>query len=181
MIDFPASLVKGLPFRHVTCQLAFPANDGWSLSFIIRGPVTLAATTAPDTLDPAAFAISATAIQTNALTAGRYWWQATAQKGDDVQLVDEGEVEITPNFADGTGVLDNTTHADRVLSAIEAVIEKRASKDQQSYKIGDRELVRMSIGELMKLRDRYRAEVARERRARRGVTGLFGQHVRVRF
>lgn len=78
-----------------------------------------------------------------------------------------------------TEVPDNS-HAERVLVAIEAVIEGRASKDQESYKIGDRELVRTPLRDLLLLRDRYREDVRRARSARKGHS-LFGRNVSVRF
>ena len=49
-------------------------------------------------------------------------------------------------------------HVRRVIDAIEAVIERRATKDQKSYSIDGRSLERTPIDELLLLRDRYRAE-----------------------
>ena len=49
----------------------------------------------------------------------------------------------------------------RTLEAIEAVIEKRASIDQERYKINNRELWRTPIPELLVMRDRYRSELRR--------------------
>lgn len=74
------------------------------------------------------------------------------------------------------------THAERVLNAIEATIERRASTDQMSYTIDGRSLSRTPIADLLALRDRYKAEVAREKQAARlkNVRGG-GRQVFVRF
>ena len=60
----------------------------------------------------------------------------------------------------------------KVLDAIEAVLENRATLEQEQYQINNRSLKRRSSGELLKLRDHYRAELSRMNAARRGR--LFG-------
>jgi hypothetical protein len=69
-----------------------------------------------------------------------------------------------------------------VLDAIEAIIEKRSTKDQDSYSIQGRSLGRTPIADLILLRDRYRAEWVREQRAERIRNGLgHSGVVKVRF
>lgn len=66
-------------------------------------------------------------------------------------------------------------HAQRVLDAIEAVIEKRATKDQESYTIAGRSLSKTPISELLKLRDAYKEEVKTNgRKLPRAVLTKFG-------
>lgn len=67
---------------------------------------------------------------------------------------------LLPDPATITG--DLRGHATRTLAAIEALLEGRATKDQQSYKIGDRELARIPVPELISLRDYYVSQAARE-------------------
>ncbi len=55
-----------------------------------------------------------------------------------------------------------TTHARRMLNAIEAALEGRASKDTESYTIEGRSLSRTPIPDLLRLRAIYRREVAAE-------------------
>ena len=74
---------------------------------------------------------------------------------------------------------DARSHVQRVLDAIEAVLEKRATLDQEQYRINNRELRRTPIADLLKLRDRYRGELARMKAASKG--GLFGVSARVVF
>lgn len=65
-----------------------------------------------------------------------------------------------------------TTHAQRMLTAIEGLLEGR--DDVEEYTIAGRSLKRMPMGELMKMRDKYKAEVAAEQRAERIAAGLDG-------
>lgn len=72
------------------------------------------------------------------------------------------------------------SHAQTVLAAIEAVIERRATVDQESYSIDGRSLSRTPLAELYKFRARYMDEVAREAAAAREAAGLGGSASRIR-
>jgi hypothetical protein len=71
------------------------------------------------------------------------------------------------------------THAQIALANIEAVLAKRSTQDQERYTINNRELWRTPLGDLLKLRDYYRAEVRREKQAQRGA--LFKRQVKAVF
>lgn len=89
-----------------------------------------------------------------------------------------GQITILPDLASAGDGFNGKTHAQRTLEAIEAVIEKRATMDQERYRINNRELYRTPIADLLKLRDLYRLEVAREKQAQCGKNP-FGRKVRV--
>lgn len=110
---------------------------------------------------------------------GKYWFTARVTDGENIVEVETGEIAIDPDLSQADAGFDGTTHAQRVLSAIEAVLEKRATRDQERYTINNRELWRTPIADLLTLRDRYRAQVRTEQKAKRG--DLFGTAVRVRF
>ena len=104
------------------------------------------------------YIIEVPSATTAAYTNGDYHWYAFITRTSDSQriAVDDGYAKIEINFADTNA--DHRSHAKKVLDAIEAVLENRASQDQMSYSIAGRSLSRMSIDDLMKFRDRYRAE-----------------------
>ena len=77
---------------------------------------------------------------------------------------------MVPKISTNTSI-DVHSHARIVLSAIEAVIEGRASQDQMSYSIAGRSLSRMPIDDLLTFRDRYKAEWNKEKRLQRGKAG----------
>ena len=93
--------------------------------------------------------------------------------------LESGQIKIKPDLATLDAGHDGRDHLQRTRDAIEAVLEKRATLDQERYKINNRELVRTPISELLTLRDRYRSELRRLKAVRKG--SLFDQAVRVRF
>jgi len=126
--------------------------------------------------------VSEAKATTAAFSAGLYLWEAYVDDGTSRYLVDNGRLEIKADYAAATAT-DTRTHARTVLEAIEAVIESRATKDQQAYSIGGRSLSRTPVEELIRLRSFYRAEVLREEKAediRNGVNQGKGK-IRVRF
>lgn len=99
--------------------------------------------------------------------AGVYHWQAYITRTSDAEriTIDSGTWEIKPNR--DTTASDPRNHVKRVLDSIEAVIEGRATRDQENYSIQGRSLSRTPIPDLLILRDRYKAEYVREQRAER--------------
>ena len=108
------------------------------------------------------YIIEVPSATTAAYTNGDYHWYAFITRTSDSEriAVDDGYAKIEINFADTNA--DHRSHAKKVLDAIQATIEGRASQDQMSYSIAGRSLSRMSIDDLLKFRDRYRAEYNRE-------------------
>jgi len=109
---------------------------------------------------------------TAAYTAGVYHWQAYIIRTADSEriTVDSGTWEVKANRDAAT--TDPRNHVKKVLDSIEATIEGRASKDQESYSIAGRSLGRTPIADLILLRDKYRTEYVREQRAERVANGL---------
>ena len=66
---------------------------------------------------------------------------------------------------------DVRSHAVKVLAALEALIEGRATADVSSYSIAGRSLTKLSVDELTKWRAYYRREVRRERDAANAAAG----------
>jgi hypothetical protein len=174
---FPANFTAGTTFDQLTTLTAYPATAGWSLVVLLRGPgaYNLAATP-----EGAQHRLTVAASATAAWAPGRYTYTVRAIRAGFVVAVDVGQIEILPDPAAQSAGVDIRSHAQIVLDNIEAVLEKRATQDQQRYTINNRELWRTPIADLLLLRDRYAAIVAKERRKARGQS-LFGQSVRIRF
>lgn len=134
------------------------------------------------TASGADFVVEVPSATTAGYTAGRYYWQMYITRNSDAQraLLARGVVDVLTN--EDASATDPRTHARKVLDAIEAVIENRASKDQEEYAINGRSLKRTPIPELLVLRGKYQAEVLAEERADRIRRGLdAGGRVLVRF
>ncbi|MEY4055620.1 MAG: hypothetical protein RL519_955 [Pseudomonadota bacterium] len=175
MTNLPSSITAGTTFDRTVILTAYPAPD-WALRAYLRGPQSI-------DLEAAAeghgHRFLAQATDTAGWAAGEYWYSLRATNGGDVVEVESGQITIKPDLAEAGAGHDGRDHLRRVLDAIEAVIERRATIDQERYTSNNRELWRTPIPELLMLRDRYRAEIRRMKAASKGA--LFDQHVRVRF
>ena len=161
---FPNGIQAGLTLRRLVVQPAYPAPE-WRLSVVLRGPSVIDLHAVPDGRNHLLHVPATTT---------REW-----QRGDDIEEIDSGTVTVRPDIAQLAAGHDARSHVQRVLDAIEAVLEKRATLDQEQYRINNRELRRTPIADLLKLRDRYRGELARMKAASKG--GLFGVSARVVF
>lgn len=111
--------------------------------------------------------ITLTTSITDALTAESTSWEWKVTDGSTVTTIDQGRLEVEANFA-SVGASDQRSHARKVLDAICALIEGRASKDQEEYTIKDRSLKRMPMEDLLGLKDKYTNLVAIEERNEKG-------------
>ena len=119
---------------------------------------------------------------TTSYTAGEYNWVAYITRSSDSARIKltEGFTEIQENYATTTSSV--RSHAKKVLDAIEAVIENRATMDQSSMSIAGRSLSRLTIDELLQFRDRYKAEYLKEvKKARIKNNKDSGNTIKIRF
>ncbi len=174
---FPAEIKAGLTFSKLVVLTAYSAPD-WVLSVILRGPANIDLTA---TAEGSSHRLAADAETTAEWTPGSYWFSARVVHAENgVFEVDSGTVLIRPDLAGLDDPYDGRTHAQRVLASIEAVIEQRATRDQERYTINNRELWRTPIADLLALRNQYRIEVKNEQ-AKLNGKNLFNVAVKVRF
>jgi len=177
----PARLVVGDTWRWQRTLDGYPAS-AWTLTYYVRGPngeFTIVAGADGDIHD-----VTVAKTTTSAYNAGAYSWTAVVDDGATQRFtVETGrliELQLDPTKI-GKGY-DGRSHARRVLDAIEAVIEGRASKDQEEYSIEGRSLKRTPLAELVKFRNRYVDLVRDEDAAARINSGLDGGgRIQVRF
>jgi hypothetical protein len=173
----PSKIVAGLTLEIPVTLTAYPAPD-WALVLVMRGQSAIDLTSA---VNGSSHEISATAAVTGTWAAGSYWFSLRATDGVDVVEIEDGTVEIKPDLAAQSADYDGRGHVEKVLAAIEAVIEGRASKDQERYRINNRELQRTPISDLITLRDTYRAEARKLRATASRGNSLLGRRVLTRF
>jgi len=132
------------------------------------GQISVAAVASGNT-----FTATVAKATTAAYKAGEYRWRFVATKISDSTRtsVEDGWVSVLPDPA-SSGNLDWRTHARKTLDAIEAVIEGRATTDQEAMSINGRSLTRISIPDLLKFRDYYKGEVFSEKAASAVSAGL---------
>lgn len=167
----PIALVAGDAWRWKRRDLAteFPAA-AYTLSYALRPIAGGAVTTIALTASGSDWIASRSSTDTAGMAAGDYSWTlfATRTADNERQSIGAATLKVLPNLA--TDTADRRTHQEKVLAALEALLEGRAGKDVESYTIGDRQLTKMSVEELLKWRDRYRAEVRAQRARANGKT-----------
>lgn len=135
------------------------ASESWTLKFTgvcKDGYFAITAIADADNADD--FKFTAPAATTAAYKEGVYQWQLTATKTTDRYTIATGIITLKDNIGSRSALYDNRSHAKKVLDAIEAVIEGRASATDQSYTIAGRSITRIPLQELMRLRAQYKAE-----------------------
>lgn len=170
----PAQLVVGDRWAWKRADLAvdYPVAS-YSLKYSLRllgAGTTEIEITAGET--GGEYVIEVASATTAGKTAGTYAWQAYITRTSDSErvLVGQGTVELVANRDVAT--TEPRSYARRMLAAIEAVMENRASKDQEEYSIQGRSLKRTSLPDLMVWRDRFREEVRQELAAERMAQGM---------
>jgi hypothetical protein len=149
----------------------YPAGEGWVLSYtLINATHKITITTTADGND---HVVNVPATTSDDYVAGWYDYFSHVAKGVERYSVGSGRMQVLPNLVAAT-TLDTRSHARKMLDAIEALLEKRATTEQLGIMraaFGDRS-TDFTHGELLKMRDRYRAEVVSEAQAERLRNGL---------
>ncbi len=159
------------------------ASEGWTLKYVAVGQLgSITITASADTDDPDDFCFTATAAVTAAYVVGDYKWQIVATKTTTRYTIDSGVVSVTDNIAGRSALYDNRSHAKKMLDAIQAVLEGRATSDVAQYSISGRSIVKMPILDLLRMKALYAAEYESEQAADRIAAGLNpGNKIRTRF
>ena len=159
----PTSARAGDTWRWSRSLADYPAPT-WTLAYTLvnaAGKVSITAVA-----DGAAHLVSVAPATTAAYAAGRYDWVAHVTDGTDRYQVDSGSIDVLPDLS-SLSSYDGRSHARKMLSAIDALLESRATT-------ADLDLVATAIGDvsatkrpelLMEWRRHYAALVASEDRA----------------
>jgi hypothetical protein len=180
----PTAVVKGDTAKWTKALVDYLPADGWDLAyaFVLEGSTTnqktLACTDNGDGTHLATLSAAASAL----FSVGTYAWQASVSNGTERYTVAMGRLEIKPDFATLITGYDARTHVKKVLDAIEAVLENRASEEQNYVMVGQTQITNIPHAELLALRSKYRAEYRNEQAAARLASGMAsGNRVLVRF
>src|SRR6266540_4169192 len=169
-LNEPEELRAGITWewRREDLSADFPADGGWTLTYFFKktgatpGNFSLVAVASGKF-----FAVTETAANSAARVPGTYTWVGVVVKGAETRQIDEGRVTILPRY-DQAANLDDRSHERKVLEAIEAVIENRASATQRemvAYTIGSRSKqfdAAESKAALLELHSKYKWLVANE-------------------
>ena len=177
----PASVRAGDSVSWRISLADYPASDGWVLAYRLinaTAKIDIAASS-----DGADHLVAEAAADTDGWAAGTYAWVAAVTKGANRYTVGSGSIEILPDLAAVAAAgYDTRSTATKLLAAIEAVLENRATRADLEYEIAGRRIKFMPLPDLLAARDKLKREVAAEIQAQRVAAGLpAGNRVLVRF
>ena len=178
MENEPSEIIAGDALSWSRSLSDYPASAGWSLSYALRGPKKIDINTVAD---GDAFQVAVSSAVSSAWPAGLYKWFALATKDGERYTVDQGGLEILADpavLADGA---DLRPHVLKVLDAIEAVLEGKASEDQLQYKLDGVEIARIPPLDLLEWRRRYCVEWNNHLKSEGRKKGRRSNKIRVSF
>ncbi len=160
----PKSFIQGESLVWSRSFDDYKIADGWTLTYYFRG--------AGKGFD-AVVGVDDVSVVASNLTAqcavGNYSWQLFAEKGSEKILLDSGTVEVRAGLFNTSAdqMHDGRSENKKILDAIRAMIAKKATLDQQEYAIGNRQLKRIPVTELIMLEQKYTQKVVKELQAER--------------
>lgn len=160
----PLVITAGTTLSWYRSLTEYQPADGWSLRYtFVNASARYEISGAQVTADAvgAGWDISVPASVTSTWAPGAYEWRAFVEDAtqETVYLVDGGSVDIA---SDGSSVGDIRSRAKTALDALDAVLEGRATKDQEEMSINGRMLKRFPLSELLALRAHFQSKVNAE-------------------
>jgi hypothetical protein len=140
----------------------YPSSE-WSLTLYIKqiGQLPIALTTASAIDDT--FTVSYTDTQSALLPEGNYTWVAKVNNGLSTFTVETGSFNVIPDLSTTDANYDARSFNQRMMEALEAVLENRATDDILEQTIGGRTFKSMSRAELVRQYSFFKRAVATEK------------------
>ena len=177
-MNIPSILVAGDTLAWTDSLADYPATT-WTLKYSLwkygKAVVSIVATASGSD-----HAIAVTAATSKAYTPGEWQWTAYVEKGSGGTLerntIATGRVTIKPDVSSASSSADLRTHAEIMLTAIEATLQGRATHADLSLAINGKTIQYMKPEELEKWRNVYRREVGKEKGEIRTIFEQFGSY-----
>jgi len=151
-------------------------SDEWTLKYYLRTNVRPGvAHTSTGSVYSTGWEFTISATDSSAFDAGNWYWQAIATKSSEKITLGYGTltVEAALEYSGTAGAFDGRTQARKDLEAVQAAIRTLVTGGAvQEYKIGNRNLKRYDLPDLIQLEGRLKAEVKREEQAEMIANGL---------
>lgn len=166
MATFPETLIAGDSYKATITSKTYTNDDGYTVVAKVLGPSGSPVPTTFNTTvtDSETFELHLTPAQTTLLSAGSYRYSIIATDGTDQYTIESGTFAVEAGIDLETRT-DLRTHERKVLDAIEAVLEGRATTDQEEMEIAGRRIKRTPLRDLLKLRDYYKERVMKQENA----------------
>lgn len=157
------------------------SSPDWSVIYYLRTNVGSTGATVNSSAYSDGFQFTIASNVTTTFLAGDWFYQAIANKsGNETQTIATGQFQVLPNLAftgSNPAAIDNRTQLRKDYEAIEASIRAIINGGVvQEYKIGNRDVKKYQLTELIMLRDKYKAMLVREQKAEMIANGLGNPH-----
>ena len=175
----PATITAGDTITWSRTLPDYPASAGWVLHYALRGTTAINITGSASG-DNHLINISATVSA--AYTDGIYTGQGYVVNGNSRVTVFSGTITIKPDLVNVAAGYDGRSHVKRVLDALEATLEGRATSDQLKLSIDGTAIERCTWEDVQKFRAGYLREYQKELQAARVAQGKnSGRKIVTRF
>ena len=157
------------------------SSPDWTVIYYFRTNTDFLGATATSSAHLDGFQFSLASNVTETFLTGFWYYQAVANKsGEKKQTIASGKFEVLPNLSfsgNNPKALDGRTQSQKDFDAIEAAIRAIYSGGVvQEYKIGNRDVKKYDLSELIILRDKLKAILVREKKAEMIANGLGNPH-----
>jgi hypothetical protein len=150
------TIMAGATLQADVTLADFPAETGATLRYAFRSGLARVFADAVGNTQTGAWAVQVAASETAKLEPGNCIYSALHTDPDGVvEEADSGTIIIRHN----PGIV---SHAERMLNAIRAVMENRATTEQVTISLGDVQLQYMTPDELRKWESKYESQVIAE-------------------
>ena len=150
-------------------------SSSWSLKYYLRTNTASEGHISTGSAFGQGWEFTISATDSAGFAAGSWFFQAIAEKGSEKITLGAGRFTVSAalEYSGTPGAFDGRSQAKKDLEAVQAAIRTLiAGGAVQEYKIGNRNLKRYDLGDLMQLEAQLKAEVARQGKADAIANGL---------
>ena len=162
-------------------------NTTHSLTYYLRKNTAAEGVTVNGVAYQSGWQVTLAAATTTAMDAGDWYFQAVATNLSDSTVIELGRggfaVDASLAYSGTPGAFDGRSQLQQDLDAVQAAIRSIISGGAVAeYRIGNRNLKKFDLTELMELESRFKAQLAREKKAEMIANNLGNPHsLYVRF
>jgi hypothetical protein len=156
---FGTELAAGDTWTWPICDVGYDLTV-WTVKYFLRGAKKLDLAMEADGVG--GYQLKAAAIDTAKLTAGDYSWVLVVTKDSDRVELARGLVKIKPDIAAADENFDGRSFAKKMLDAVRAVMEGRATRVEKSYQFNGKALELQTMSELRAAEKDYAQQVRNE-------------------
>ena len=149
-------------------------SNAWTLIYYLRTNAASAGATVTGAAYGYGWESTLSAATTAGFTPGTWYWQAIATRASEKHTLGAGQLMVLPalSYSGTPGAIDGRSQARQDLEAVQTAIRTLIAGGAKAYTIGNRQLTRLDLAELIKREDYLKGIVAKEEAAERMANGL---------